>query len=57
VTNDLVRRVYQQKTKAVRGFSARYGVDQLVWFEIYDDPSTRHRPRKRIEEMTPRLQG
>jgi putative endonuclease len=40
VTNDLVRRVYQHKTKAVRGFSARYGVDLLVWFEIYDDPST-----------------
>jgi putative endonuclease len=40
VTNDLVRRVYQHKTKAVRGFSARYGVDRLVWFEIYDDPST-----------------
>ena len=40
VTNDLVRRVYQHKTKAVRGFSARYGVDRLVWFEVYDDPVT-----------------
>jgi putative endonuclease len=40
LTNDLVRRVYQHKTKAVRGFSARYGVDRLVWFEVYDDPVT-----------------
>ena len=39
-TNDLVRRVYEHKTKTVRGFSARYGVNRLVWFEIYDDPVT-----------------
>jgi putative endonuclease len=38
VTNDLVRRVYEHKTKAVRGFTARYGVDKLVWYETYDDP-------------------
>jgi putative endonuclease len=38
VTNDLVRRVHEHKTRGVRGFSARYGVDRLVWFETYDDP-------------------
>jgi len=37
VTNDLVRRVYQHKTDAVRGFTSRYGVHLLVWFECYDD--------------------
>ena len=37
VTNDLVRRVYEHKTKAVPGFTTRYGVDKLVLFEIYDD--------------------
>ena len=40
ITRDLVRRVYEHKTKAVPGFSARYGVDRLVWFEVYDDPQT-----------------
>ena len=38
VTNDLVRRVYEHKTKATPGFSSRYGVNRLVWFEAYDDP-------------------
>jgi putative endonuclease len=38
VTNDLTRRVYEHKTKAIAGFSSRYGVDRLVWFESYDDP-------------------
>jgi putative endonuclease len=40
VTNDIVRRVYEHRTKAVAGFTARYGIDKLVWFEIYDDPLT-----------------
>jgi putative endonuclease len=38
ITSDLVRRVYQHKTKAVRGFTAKYDVEKLVWFETYDDP-------------------
>jgi putative endonuclease len=40
VTNDLVRRGYEHRTKAVEGFTSRYGVDKLVWFEIYDDAIT-----------------
>ena len=40
VTNDLVRRVYQHRTKATPGFTSRYGVARLVWFECYDDPTT-----------------
>lgn len=39
VTNNLVRRVYEHKTKVVRGFTKQYGVDRLVWFEAYDDPT------------------
>lgn len=40
VTNDLVRRIYEHKSKTVPGFTSRYGVTRLVWFEIYDDPTT-----------------
>ena len=40
VTNDLVRRVYQHRTRAVRGFTSRYRIHRLVWFESYDDPLT-----------------
>jgi putative endonuclease len=38
VTNDIVRRIYQHRTKAVPGFASRYNITRLVWFEIYDDP-------------------
>jgi putative endonuclease len=38
MTNDLIRRVWEHKSKMSTGFSSRYGVDRLVWFECYDDP-------------------
>ncbi|MCD0416282.1 GIY-YIG nuclease family protein [Rubrivivax sp. JA1024] len=38
VTNDLVRRVYEHRTKAVPGFTSKYNIAKLVWFEIHDDP-------------------
>jgi putative endonuclease len=39
VTNDLIRRIHEHKTKAVPGFTSRYNVVRLVWFEAYDDPT------------------
>jgi putative endonuclease len=35
VTNDLIRRVSEHKGKVVPGFTKRYGVDRLVWFEAH----------------------
>ncbi|MGZ5929321.1 MAG: GIY-YIG nuclease family protein [Rhizomicrobium sp.] len=37
VTNDLARRVGEHKDKAVPGFTKRYGVSILVWYEAYPD--------------------
>lgn len=35
VTRDLARRVHEHKSKALPGFSRKYGVDRLVWYEEY----------------------
>jgi putative endonuclease len=40
VTNDLIRRAYEHRTDAVEGFTSRYRIHLLVWFECYDDPLT-----------------
>jgi putative endonuclease len=37
VTNDLARRVYQHKTKQLPGFTSKYNVHMLVWYETYAD--------------------
>jgi len=39
VTNDLIRRIHEHRTKAVPGFTARYNVTRLVWYEVYDEPT------------------
>ena len=33
VTRDLERRVWQHRTKAINGFTSRYNIDRLVWYE------------------------
>jgi putative endonuclease len=40
ITRNLLGRAYQHKTDAVAGFTRRYRVHSLVWFECYDDPLT-----------------
>tara|TARA_R110002072_G_scaffold79520_1_gene183375 strand:+ start:108 stop:419 length:312 start_codon:yes stop_codon:yes gene_type:complete len=37
VTSDLERRVYQHKTGSIKGFTQKYGVKSLVYFEAFDD--------------------
>lgn len=36
MTNDLARRVWEHKRKLVKGFTARYDIDRLVYFEEYE---------------------
>jgi putative endonuclease len=35
-----VRRIYEHRTGAVEGFTKRYGLKRLVYYEIYDDIRT-----------------
>jgi putative endonuclease len=37
VTNDLERRVYQHKNKRVEGFTSKYKISKLVYYEEFDD--------------------
>ncbi len=36
VTSDLVKRVYEHKNKMAEGFSKRYGLDKLVYYEMHE---------------------
>ncbi len=37
VTNNLIKRVYEHREKLVDGFTKKYNVNKLVYFEIFDD--------------------
>ena len=49
VTNDLVRRVHEHRTHAVKGFTDRYNLTRLVWFEQHDAPSEAIRREKALK--------
>jgi putative endonuclease len=40
VTSNLARRVWEHREGLVEGFSKRYGLKRLVWFERHDDIRT-----------------
>lgn len=37
VTNDLIRRIYQHKNKLTKGFTQKYNVDRLVYYEACEN--------------------
>ncbi len=49
VTGDLLERVRQHKSKQVEGFTKRYNVTKLVYFEVYDDPASAILREKQIK--------
>ena len=37
ITNDLPRRCFEHKNKLIKGFTEKYNVTELVYFELFDD--------------------
>jgi len=50
VTNDLVRRVGEHRLKLVEGFTKKYDVARLVYFEQFDDPENAIKREKRLKK-------
>jgi len=52
VTNDLIRRVYEHRSDAVEGFTKRYDVHRLVYFECFDEIEQAIHREKRLKKWT-----
>ena len=50
VTSDLIRRVYEHKTHKIPGFTQRYNIDRLVYFERFDGPIEAIAREKQIKD-------
>lgn len=65
VTSNLQKRIWEHKNKVVKGFSEKYGLNRLVWYEVHETMDmaiskektvknwTRNQKIKRIETMNP----
>ena len=51
ITNDLIRRVYEHKNKLVDGFTKKYNVTKLVYYEIFNDPKSAIERKKSIKNL------
>jgi putative endonuclease len=49
-TTDLMGRIWEHKNKVVPGFTARYGVGLLVWFEVHETLAAARLREKQIKE-------
>ena len=67
VTNNLLRRIFEHKEKQIPGFTSKYNINKLVWFEVYEDiqeaiekekhikGGSRHKKLQLISSMNPRF--
>jgi putative endonuclease len=50
VTSDLVKRIWEHKQNLVEGFTKKYGVHILVWYELHDSMELAIQREKAIKE-------
>ena len=57
VTSNLPRRIAQHKSGQVEGFSKKYGVNTLVWYEPHATMESAIIREKRMKKVEPRLEN
>jgi putative endonuclease len=50
VTNDLIRRIYEHKSGLIEGFTKKYSIDKLVYFESTSDVNAAILREKRLKK-------
>jgi putative endonuclease len=50
LTDDLARRAWEHRIGAVPGFAKKYGVKQLVWFEVHESRETAFQRERQLKK-------
>lgn len=49
VTNNLMRRMFEHKNKFIPGFTLKYNINKLVFYEIFNNPADAIAAEKKIK--------
>ncbi|TSC77579.1 MAG: excinuclease ABC subunit C [Parcubacteria group bacterium Gr01-1014_33] len=49
VTNNLARRIYEHRNKLIEGFTSKYNINKLVYYEIFPTPQEAIAAEKKIK--------
>lgn len=52
VTSNLIKRIYQHKNKLADGFTKKYNVDKLGYYEIYEDITVAIEREKKLKNTS-----
>ena len=52
ITSNLIKRVWEHKNKLARGFTQKYNIDILIYYEVYDDPQTAMAREKQLKNWS-----
>jgi len=50
VTSDLIKRIWEHKNNLVKGFTERYNVHNLVWYELHENMTSAIEREKKLKE-------
>jgi putative endonuclease len=51
VTSDIIKRTWEHRNQVVRGFTDKYNLDKLVYYEIHETAESAIRREKRLQRM------
>lgn len=51
ITSNLIKRIYEHKNKLADGFTKKYNVNKLVYYEIFEDPENAIKREKMIKNL------
>jgi putative endonuclease len=54
VTSDLAKRIWERKNNLVEGFTKRYSVHHLVWYELHENMASAIEREKSLEDQSDR---
>ena len=52
ITNNIERRIFEHQNKLMPGFTSKYNVTKLIWFESFNSPEEAIAAEKKIKGWT-----